>query len=396
MNSSSRRALIIVDVQNDFLPGGSLAVPHGAEVIPVINQLQPYYDVIVATQDWHPADHGSFAATHDMAPGATIELAGLPQVLWPTHCVQHTTGAALADDLDAYSIERIFTKGEDREVDSYSGFFDNGRRSSTGRASIAGDPCEARGTGLADYLREQQVDEVHVVGLATDYCVKYTALDAASLGFATTVIRDACRGVELHPGDVDRAVEEMRDAGVRVLDSRHILDDVEVLRPGKFLNLVARDGWEFVQRSNATGVVVIVAIRDNQILLVQQHRPPVGADVIELPAGLAGDLDDPYESALIAAQRELLEETGYVARKWRPLRTCCSSPGLTDEQLQYFLAEDLHPQHEGGGDETEQITHHWVDLDQLGRWLDHQQRQGRLVSNILFAGVQLAKDASSS
>lgn len=194
--------LIIVDVQHDFLPGGALPVPEGDQVIPAINQLQKQFELVVATQDWHPAGHGSFASSHPgKRPGEVIELHGLPQVLWPDHCVQGTFGAELARGLDTARIARVFQKGTDPAVDSYSGFFDNGHR---------------HDTGLADYLRQQGVQVVHVAGLATDYCVKYTALDAARLGFETHLLLPACRGVNLRPGDVERAVEEMRAAGVQV------------------------------------------------------------------------------------------------------------------------------------------------------------------------------------
>jgi len=199
-----KRALVIVDVQNDFCPGGALAVPEGDLVVPVINGLSGRFDLVVATQDWHPADHLSFAVNNDRQPGEVVTLNGQPQILWPVHCVQGTRGAELVPGLDTGPIARIIQKGTDREVDSYSGFFDNDHR---------------RGTGLAEYLHDEQVDEVYVCGLATDYCVKYTALDARSLGFATVLIADAARGVELATGDVRRAVEEMQAAGVQVRQS---------------------------------------------------------------------------------------------------------------------------------------------------------------------------------
>ncbi len=198
-------ALILVDLQHDFMPGGALAVPDGDAVVAPLNALMPAFDLVVATQDWHPPAHGSFAANHPgRAPGELIRLDGLEQVLWPTHCVQHTRGAKLVEALDQSHIARIFTKGEDPLVDSYSGFFDNGYR---------------RATGLADYLRERQVSEVFIGGLATDYCVKFTALDALREGFAVTLIQDACRGVNLQPGDDARAVDAMRAAGARVMTS---------------------------------------------------------------------------------------------------------------------------------------------------------------------------------
>jgi len=203
------KALILVDIQNDFLPGGALAVPDGDAVIPVANKLQSAFPVVVATQDWHPANHGSFAASH---PGKKvfeqIELNGLPQTLWPVHCVQNTTGAELARALVRERIAKVFPKGTDPNIDSYSGLFDNGHR---------------RSTGLGEWLKAQRVTEVFVCGLATDYCVKFTALDAAKMGFKTHLIEDASRGVNLRPDDVRNAIEEMTRAGVGVVQSAGIL-----------------------------------------------------------------------------------------------------------------------------------------------------------------------------
>jgi nicotinamidase/pyrazinamidase len=199
----------LVDLQNDFLPGGALAVREGDRVIPIANRLQHEVDLVVATQDWHPRDHASFASQHaGKRPGELITLEGLPQVLWPDHCVQLTHGAAFASTLDTKRITKIFPKGMDRRVDSYSGFFDNGRR---------------HDTGLADYLKLKGVRELLVCGLATDYCVKWTALDAAELGFDTFVVVDACRGVELNEGDVDDALDELEDAGVELVESDELL-----------------------------------------------------------------------------------------------------------------------------------------------------------------------------
>lgn len=203
------RALILVDIQNDFLPSGTLAVPEGDAIIPVANRVMPKVDLVVATQDWHPANHGSFAANHQgRRPGEMIELAGLPQVLWPVHCVQGTPGAEFAASLKIDRIMRVFQKGTDPDIDSYSGFFDNGRRQST---------------RLECFLHDQHVDGVYILGLATDYCVKWTALDARELGFDTYLIADGCRGVNLSPGDVSKAIEEMRAAGVHIIDSKDVL-----------------------------------------------------------------------------------------------------------------------------------------------------------------------------
>jgi nicotinamidase/pyrazinamidase len=203
-----KKALVLVDLQNDFCPGGALAVPGGDEVIDVANRMQQHFDLVVATQDWHPAGHKSFAANHPgKEPGQAIELAGMQQVLWPVHCVQGTPGAELVASLDRARIARVFQKGTDPEIDSYSGFHDNGHR---------------KATGLTEFLRERGVMDVYILGLATDYCVKFTALDARRDGFSAYVIEDGCRGVELREGDVDRAIEELRRDGVAILQSGQI------------------------------------------------------------------------------------------------------------------------------------------------------------------------------
>ncbi|WP_221032751.1 bifunctional nicotinamidase/pyrazinamidase [Actomonas aquatica] len=205
-----KTALILVDLQNDFLPGGALGVPGGDAVIPVANALMDSFDVVAATQDWHPADHGSFAANHAGAQvGDLAELGGLPQVLWPVHCMQDTPGAAFAPELNAARIAAVFPKGTDVAIDSYSGFQDNGGR---------------RQTGLADYLQAQGVTDVAVMGLATDYCVKATAIDAVAAGFRVTLVTDGCRGVDLADGDVERALAAMVAAGVRLTDSKQLLE----------------------------------------------------------------------------------------------------------------------------------------------------------------------------
>ena len=196
------KALILVDIQNDFLPGGALAVPNGDEVVPVANRLMVDYEVVVATQDWHPADHQSFASQHvGHAVGEVITLEGLDQILWPDHCIQGTPGAEFAADLNVENIDHVFRKGTDRLIDSYSGFFDNGHR---------------KATGLGDYLKRQQVRAVDVMGLATDYCVKFTALDAVELGFEVRLIIEGVRGVELKPGDCAAAIGQMKEVGVRI------------------------------------------------------------------------------------------------------------------------------------------------------------------------------------
>ncbi|MFW6351560.1 MAG: bifunctional nicotinamidase/pyrazinamidase [Bacteroidota bacterium] len=175
-------ALIIVDVQNDFLPGGSLAVSDGDIIVPVINTLQDKFELVVATQDWHPEDHGSFASNHEgKEPFDKTMLEGLEQILWPDHCVQSSKGADFSGKLNSKRIEAIFRKGMEKKIDSYSGFFDNGKK---------------KATGLADYLRGRGVERVFIAGLAADVCVGFTTLDALELGFETFVIEDATKPID--------------------------------------------------------------------------------------------------------------------------------------------------------------------------------------------------------
>jgi nicotinamidase/pyrazinamidase len=201
------KALIIVDLQYDFCPGGQLPVKEGSTIVSGINKLMPDFDLIVATQDWHPADHLSFASSHGKKAGEVIQLEGLDQILWPDHCVQNTKGAEFLSDLRTDRIKKVFQKGTDKKIDSYSGFFDNGHKKST---------------GLGNYLKKQSASEVFIAGLATDYCVKFTALDAAQLGFKTHVIVDACKGVNLNAGDTEKAVEEMKSRGIQIITSKEI------------------------------------------------------------------------------------------------------------------------------------------------------------------------------
>ena len=176
------KALIIVDVQNDFLPDGSLEVPKSDEIIPIINVIQKEYSLVVATQDWHPENHLSFASQHEESLlFDLIDLEGLPQVLWPDHCIQGSYGAEFSSELNLNKVEAIFRKGMERSIDSYSGFFDNGKR---------------KDTGLSGYLKARNVDEVHICGLAADFCVFYTAMDAIAEGFKTSIISKATKAID--------------------------------------------------------------------------------------------------------------------------------------------------------------------------------------------------------
>ncbi len=199
------KALIVVDVQNDFCPGGALPVPWGDEVVPVINRLCTRFPLVVASQDWHPQNHVSFASNH---PGKqvldVVEVDGQTQVLWPDHCVAGSWGADFHPGLDTRPFRLIVRKGTDPAVDSYSAFRDNRKD---------------RVTGLAGFLRELRVTEVTVVGLATDYCVAATALDAVELGFVTHVFLPACRAVGAPPGHTEKTLERLREGGVNLIEN---------------------------------------------------------------------------------------------------------------------------------------------------------------------------------
>lgn len=204
------KALLLIDIQYDFLPGGALAVPGGEAVIPVVNQLQEGFGLVVATQDWHPAGHKSFASAHPgRAPFETIDLNGLPQVLWPDHCLQGSPGAELSAAIDWRRTEALFRKGVDPEIDSYSGFYDNGHR---------------RTTGLAGYLRGRGVTEVYLAGLAGDYCVYFTAKDSLAEGFTTFVVEDAVRSISTD--GYQKAIADLQARGGRTVRSSAALFEV--------------------------------------------------------------------------------------------------------------------------------------------------------------------------
>jgi nicotinamidase/pyrazinamidase len=198
----TKKALILVDLQKDFCSGGRLAVPDGDAVIPIANRLQPLFDLVIATQDWHPRGHVSFASSHPgKQVGDTVLVDNIVQELWPEHCIQGSEGAAFHPLLDQHKIDKIFYKGTDFKVDSYSAFFDNEH---------------LRSTGLEIYLRKKGVDEIYIMGLATDYCVKYTCHDAVKLGFKVFMMEEGCRGVG-KPGDLTRALAEMHAEGVQII-----------------------------------------------------------------------------------------------------------------------------------------------------------------------------------
>ena len=200
-SGESHKALIVVDLQNDFCPGGALAVPDGHLIVPLVNGLIERFDHVILTQDWHPGDHHSFASSHEgKAPFESTTLHYGEQTLWPDHCVQETEGAGFHEDLMWGKAELIIRKGFRRHIDSYSAFFENDRTTPT---------------GLNGYLKERGLNDLTFVGLATDFCVGFSALDAARLGFKATVRTDACRAIDLN-GSLAEAERQMREAGVKL------------------------------------------------------------------------------------------------------------------------------------------------------------------------------------
>ena len=202
------KALLVVDIQNDFCPGGALAVPNGDSIIPVVNNLIEHYDVIVQTQDWHPHSHSSFASSHDgKDPFDTIEMDYGTQVLWPDHCVQGSKGAEFHKDLNTQKSQVIIRKGFRKAIDSYSTFFENDQKTTT---------------GLSGYLKQRGITDLYTVGLATDFCVKWSILDGIDEGFTMHIVEDAVKGIDLN-GSLDEAWDEMKKKGVKVTQSKDIL-----------------------------------------------------------------------------------------------------------------------------------------------------------------------------
>ena len=195
------KTLVIVDIQNDFLKGGSLAVPEGEKIIKPINKIIKQYDLVIATKDWHPKNHISFASNHsDKKIGDIINVNGVDQVLWPDHCIQNSYGSDFPVQLDISKLTKVVYKGSDANIDSYSGFFDNGH---------------FRSTGLSDYLKSKYVYKIDYVGLATDYCLKYTAIDSVSEGFKTRVLINCIKGIE--EKGCELALNEMKSKGVELI-----------------------------------------------------------------------------------------------------------------------------------------------------------------------------------
>ena len=199
--------LIITDVQNDFCPGGALPVAEGGKIIPVINAISHKFNRVVATQDWHPPGHISFAKTHHRAPYEVITVSGLQQVLWPEHCLPGSFGADFHKDLDLRGVDLIIRKGRNPGLDSYSTFLENDKETAT---------------GLHYYLRGLKIEHAFLCGLATDYCIYNSALDARRLGFQVTVIVDACMGVDMPVGNVAMAIEDMKGHGIRIMNHQSL------------------------------------------------------------------------------------------------------------------------------------------------------------------------------
>ena len=195
------KTLVLVDIQNDFLKGGSLAVPEGEKIIKPINKIIKQYDLVIATKDWHPKNHISFASNHpDKKIGDIINVNGVDQVLWPDHCIQNSYGSDFPEQLDISKLAKVIYKGSDANIDSYSGFFDNGHFHST---------------GLSDYLKSNDINKIDYVGLATDYCLKYTAIDSVSEGFKTRVLINCIKGIE--EKGCELALNEMKSKGIELI-----------------------------------------------------------------------------------------------------------------------------------------------------------------------------------
>lgn len=202
------KALLVIDMQNDFMPWGALPTAGADTLIPLINELMEKFPIVVATKDWHPKGHISFAANHrGKKEGETILFNGMEQILWPVHCVQDSDGAAFATGLNTDNFDRIFFKGTDLELDSYSAFFDN---------------AHLKDTGLSNYFKKRKIEDLYFTGVATDYCVLFSVLDALELGFKATLIRDACMPINLHPDDEKKAIDQMLKKGAKVIFSSEV------------------------------------------------------------------------------------------------------------------------------------------------------------------------------
>ena len=211
------KALLLIDIQNDFLQSGSLPVPDGDAIIPVVNRLQDYFELVIATQDWHPANHKSFASNHPgKKPLDVIDLHGVQQTLWSDHCIPGTWGADFPSSLNTNKVTAFFRKGTDPELDSYSDFYDNARRKST---------------GVAGYLKEKKVDELYLTGLAGDICVYYTAMDSLAEKFTTFIIEDATRS--LNREDFEKAKKHFTENGGKVIQSTELIKVIESNKPKK-------------------------------------------------------------------------------------------------------------------------------------------------------------------
>lgn len=197
-----KNVLLVIDIQNDFCPGGSLAVPEGDKIIPIVNKIMDKFYKVVATQDWHPKKHISFATTHKKQTYETIEINGILQTLWPEHCLQGSYGAELHKELDTKKIDLILRKGANLQIDSYSAFLENDKQTKT---------------GLDGYLNSLGIKKVYICGLALDYCVYYTACDAVKFGFETYVIVDATKGVNVPKGNIEKVIQHMKSLDVKII-----------------------------------------------------------------------------------------------------------------------------------------------------------------------------------
>lgn len=343
-------ALLLVDLLTEFLTGGRRAVPHADEVVRLANELSSHIPLAVAAIT---CVAGSDAGdSRDTAAGE----------------------ADLSTELDRARLAHVV------RVSAGARGGNGGHGGNNGRV-----------TELESWLHEEGIDELYIMGLATECGVKAAALEARSLGLRTFLIEDGCRALDAHPGDGERALAELAEAGVQFVESKWLATPVERLCESKYLRLLKRGPWEYVQRTHPAGAVVIVAVTDDdRVVLTDQWRVPVGRRVIEMPAGIVGDEPDlSDEPRLEAARRELLEETGYEADEWCEALTSVSSAGLTDETVTFFLARGLRRVAAGGGIAHEKILVHLVPLSEFDLWLDQRLAAGYQVDGRLYSGIWL-------
>ena len=363
--------LLMVDLLTDFLPGGRRPVPLGEEVVRLANRLSPHFPLMAAAITSEATKDAAIKGAADRAADAPARETAV--------CMTEPSFPGELDRARLAQVVRISpatTAGGETSADA---------RMHRDDETLSG------ASELESWLHEEGIDELYIMGLGTERGVKATALAARSLGFRTFLIEDGCRALDTQPGDGERALAAMAEAGVQFVESQWLATPVERLCESKYLRLLKRGPWEYVQRTHPAGAVVIVAVTDDdRVVLTDQWRVPVGRRVIEMPAGIVGDEPDQAdEPRLEAARRELLEETGYEADEWCEALTSVSSAGLTDETVTFFLARGLRRVAAGGGIAHEKILVHLVPLSEFDLWLDQRLAAGYQVDGRLYSGIWL-------